>query len=191
MTSKTSQQQDLLPMELPLTQYAEGFPAKTLVSREKALDSMESVAVFGRKSTDLLAKFDPVSYSWKTSQTCWLAQPSNQGLGLAEFSGTWPDAGTMRNGETFRHGSWGFLMAESASGLWPTPSKNDGRGFYRISSASAKRRSSGETKRQLHWLHRAILMSGREGTFVANPRFSMELMGFPKSWVDLGPVATP
>jgi hypothetical protein len=42
---------------------------------------------------------------------------------LAEYSETWPSAGMMRNGKTYRRQPWALPIAESASGLWPTPIK--------------------------------------------------------------------
>ncbi len=190
-TCENSPRQNLLPMELPLTSLQAASHAKTFPSQAKAPASLAQEVGFGPRSIDLLAKYDRNSSSWRTSQTCLLALADSQADGFAEFSGIWPSAGMMLNGVSYRLGSWDSLMGEIVSGLWPTPSKNDGRGFYRISSASTRRRASGKTKRQLHWLHRAILESGREGIFVANPRFSMEIMGFPPSWVDLEPEETP
>jgi hypothetical protein len=45
-------------------------------------------------------------------------------------------------------------------------------------------RSSGATKRQLHWLHHAVLKQSRPGNWTGNPRFAMTLMGFPTWWLD-------
>lgn len=177
---------ELQSMSLP-----EGFHAKTSALPESKLDLVQERAQdYGPKSSDLLAKYDHATSSWRTSQLCFLAQVNGEADGLAEFSGTWPNAGMMQSGVTYRLGLWDSLMSESVSGLWPTPSKNDGRGFYRISLRSAKLRAFGRIKRQLHWIHRAVLMQSLPGNWTANPRFSMELMGFPNWWVDLPPAET-
>ena len=171
--------------ELPLMSSREAFHAKTLAAQESKLAlGMAPAAVCGPSVSDWLASYDPNTQSLKTSQTCLVALLSGQVDGLAEFCQTWPASGSMQNGEIYRHGQWDYLMRESVSGLWPTPSKNDGRGFYRLSHRSAVLRSTGKPKRQLHWLHRAVLMQDRPGDWSANPRFSLSLMGFPTSWLD-------
>ena len=184
--------QGLLPMELPSMSSQAGSHAKTLAMPESsAAWAKEPGLASGLKSSVWLANYDPATSSWRTSQHCLLAQANGEADGLAEFSETWPIAGMMRSGATYRVGSWESLMAESASGLWPTPSKNDGRGFYRLSHRSALLRSTGVVKRQLHWLHRAVLMQSLPGDWTANPRFSLNLMGFPSWWLDLEPAETP
>lgn len=177
--------------ELPLMSSRVGFHARTLALPENsAAWAKEPDQDFGPKLSDLLASYDRNTSSWRTLQRCFLAQAEGQADGLAEYSETWPNAGWMQNGATYRHGLWDTLMAESVSGLWPTPNKNDGRGFYRLSHRSAKLRSSAGTKRQLHWMHRAVLMQDQSGDWTANPSLSLELMGFPTSWLDLEPAET-
>ena len=184
--------QDLLPMELPSMSSPGASRAKTLALPEGSAAWEKAPApASGPRSSDLLASYDRATSSWRTSQRCLLAQVSGEADGLAEFSETWPSAGIMLNGETFRLGLWDCLMSASVSGLWPTPSRRDGQGFYLISHRSAKLRSSGLIKRQLHWLHRAVLMQSRPGNFTGNPRFAMGLMGFPSWWVDLGRLEMP
>lgn len=122
-----SPQQDLLPMELPAsTSLPGGSRAKTLALLESsAAWAKAPVPGSGPKSSDLLASYDPITSSWKTSQLCLLAQANGEVDGLAEFSEAWPNAGMMRNGETYRL-SWSVpSTAESAFGLLPTPSKSD------------------------------------------------------------------
>ena len=191
-TSEPSQPTLWQETELPSMSSRAASPAKTLARLESsAAWAKAPEADYGPKSSDLLASYDRNTSSWRTSQRCFLAQAESQADGLAEFSETWPSAGMMRNGEIYQVGLWENLMAESVSGLWPTPSKRDGRGFYRLSHRSAVLRSSGAVKRQLHWLHRAVLMQSHPGDWTANPRFSLGLMGFPSWWLDLGPAETP
>jgi hypothetical protein len=192
MTLEPSQPTFFDGMELPLMSSRAASRAKTLALPESSAEWAKAPGLAsGLKSSVWLANYDRNTSSWRTSQHCLLAQANNVADGLAEFSETWPSAGMMQSGATFQLGLWDSLMGASVFGLWPTPNTKDGRGFYRISHRSAKLRFSGKVKRQLHWLHRAILTQGREGTFLANPRFSMELMGFPTSWLDSVPAETP
>jgi hypothetical protein len=65
-----------------------------------------------------LARFDPVSSSWKTPQ-CSLVE------GLDKFSETWPRWGTMRNGVCWARTTPERPTSESESGSWPTPQAHD------------------------------------------------------------------
>jgi hypothetical protein len=126
MTLEHSQQGSLLLMELPLMSSPEDSRAKTLVSLESKQGlAKEQEADCGVNASDLLASYDPVTQSLKTSQTCFLAQHSEEGFGLAEYSQTWPQSGMMRNGKIYQRQPWGLPIAESASGLWLTPTVQD------------------------------------------------------------------
>jgi hypothetical protein len=81
MTSEASQQLDLLPMESdPLTLSLAVSPAKTSrsLAARRALEA--HVAASGARSSDLLASYDRDSSSWKTSQTCLVAQASGRSM---------------------------------------------------------------------------------------------------------------
>ena len=113
-------------MELPLMSSRAASRARTLALLESSAAWVkEPAAASGPRSSDLLASYDRNTSSWRTSQHCLLAQANGEADGLAEFSETWPSAGMMRNGKTFRRQPWALPIAESASGLWPTPSKSD------------------------------------------------------------------
>ena len=113
-------------MELPLMSSRAASRARTLALLESSAAWVkEPAAASGPRSSDLLASYDRNTSSWRTSQHCLLAQVNGEADGLAEFSETWPSAGMMRNGKTFRRQPWALPIAESASGLWPTPSKSD------------------------------------------------------------------
>lgn len=113
-------------MELPLMSSRAASRARTLALLESSAAWVkEPVPVSGPRSSDLLASYDRNTSSWRTLQHCLLAQANGEADGLAEFSETWPSAGMMRNGKTFRRQPWALPIAESASGLWPTPSKSD------------------------------------------------------------------
>lgn len=102
-TSESLQPPDLLPMELPLTSSAAASRVKTSASPEKsAAWAPKHDLAYGLKSPVLLAKLDQNSSSWRTSQTCLLAQAESLADGLAEFSETWPRSGMMQSGTAFQ-----------------------------------------------------------------------------------------
>lgn len=127
-------QNALLPMELPLTLSAEGFPARILAQREKAQVLQGNAAGFGQRSPVLLANWNQVSSSWKTSQHCLVE-------GLETFSETWPRSGMMRNGTAYQLHTLAPLTGATASGLWQTPVSDDA-----VDRKAGKWNSRGEPK---------------------------------------------
>lgn len=124
MTLEPSQPTFFDGMELPLMSSRAASRAKTLALLESsAAWAKEPAAASGPRSSDLLASYDRNTSSWRTSQHCLLAQVNGEADGLAEFSETWPSAGMMRNGKTFRRQPWALPIAENASGCWPTITK--------------------------------------------------------------------
>lgn len=77
-----------------LTWFQAGFRARISAQPEPELESKENEAGSGVKCIGSFAKFDHVSYSWKTHQCSLFG-------GLEGFSGTWPRWGTMLGGECF------------------------------------------------------------------------------------------
>jgi len=92
----------------------EGFPAKTSVALERALESTENDLGCGWKWPESFAKWHPATSSWKTRQ-CSLLE------GLDEFSETWPRWGIMRDGECLVQSMPEHLIREIGSGFWLTP----------------------------------------------------------------------
>lgn len=155
--------------------------AKILAPRDGAPDYQESVLDYGGISLEPFAWFDQKSQCWRTWQLCFIA-------GWEEFSGTWPPSGMIGNGIAYQLSPLAWHTNGAGAGLWPTPQARDGRGHYMTTYESTKMRQ--KNKRQLHWIHHAILKQGLEGRWTANPRFSEEMMGVPHGWTDLGPSAT-
>ena len=113
-------------MELPLMSSRAASHAKTLARQESAQEWVkEPAAGCGPKLSDLLASYDPATSSWRTSQLCLVARLNNVADGLAEFSETWPIAGIMQNGKSYRRRTWARPIAAKGSGLWLTPRKSD------------------------------------------------------------------
>lgn len=96
-----------------LTWFLAASPARTFPLPETAADWMGHDQVCGQKWRGSLAKYDPVSHSWKTAQLSLLGDSG-------EFSETWPRWGMTRAGEFYplptpAPGTYG-----NASGLLPT-----------------------------------------------------------------------
>ena len=193
-----------------LTLFAGDSHAKTLALQENKREFVREPEVdCGPKSSDLLASYDRDTSSWRTLQTCFLAQLNGEAGGLAEYSETWPSAGMMRNGKTYRRQPWALPIAASASGLLPTPRANDSqkRGNFNIQElrngfpAAVKRvflptisknefkgASRDRYKGSTHFRGAKMsegLRNCEEDPIYLNPCFAEVVMGFPIGWTDL------
>ena len=158
-----------------------GFPCQDLSAAGKQAGIEGGLdRAYTSKCLELLASVCLDTQFLRTSQACLLA---SQDDGLLSFSMTWPRSGMMQSGTVCRLQALEWHTKETEFTFWPTPQAKDGQGYYITSSDSAKNRR--QNKRQMHWIHHAILTSGQEGKFTANPRFSEEMMGFPAGWTDL------
>jgi len=126
---------------------------------------------YGKKCAVLLAKYDQDSLLWRTSQTCLTVEKEG---GLAEFSGTWPRSGMMRNGIVYRLPPLVPRMSGKEYGSWPTPQASDNRKV--ISTFGSCLRSK-----------KAIPELGTLDGWI-NPVLSEWLMGYPDNWTDLSDV---
>jgi len=213
-TCEHSPPQGLLPMELPeSTSSRAGSRAKTLAQPESKLEwAKEPEAGYGPKLCDLLASYDLITSSWRTSQRCLLAQDKNEADGLAEFSETWPNAGMMRNGRIFPLEPWALHTLESVSGLLPTPRKNDSQkrgnfdmhqsrngfpaavkrlflptiGKQEPKGASRKRFRGSEHFRGAK-MSEGLRICEEDPTYL-HPSFAEAVMGYPIGWTELGHV---
>jgi hypothetical protein len=93
---------------------AAASPARTSASPEKAQALKALARDYGASTPELLAKYDPATSSWRTSQLCLDGE-------LSEFSETWPRSGLIRNGTAYQLPPLVRLTDEIGSGLWPTP----------------------------------------------------------------------
>jgi hypothetical protein len=212
MTLEPSQQTFWPETEfLALKSSPEASHAKTLAQQESALELLrEAGQGYGLKSSVWLASYDRDTSSWRTSQTCLLAQAESLGGGLAEFSGTWPSAGMMRNGKTYQHQPWALPIAENGSGLWPTPRKTmmpNSKAFiaagkidslvtavqmwptptacmHKGSSPAALTRKNGRDRSNDRLDH---CLQALEGSGKLNPPWVEWLMGYPIGHTDLQP----
>lgn len=95
-----------------------GFRAKTSALQEKEPASLVNAPACGLKWRASLAKFDPVSCSWKTVQLSLLEDSELSSV-------TWPRSGMTADGQC-----WELPMSERRtsgidSGFWPTPVASD------------------------------------------------------------------
>jgi hypothetical protein len=162
-----------------LTSCVEGSLVKTSVSQERAQVLTESEADYGRSSHESLAKYDPVSRSWKTHQYSLFG-------GLTEFSETFPRWGTMRNGELSERTMSEQIIKGKESGYWPTPCASDTRGLNNYEKTIARLRN-GESAHLGQLPNFLMVLTGKRGRM--NPRFSEKMMMWPEGWANSKPLA--
>jgi hypothetical protein len=104
--------------ELQLTPSVAASPAKTLAMLESALALKVKGLVCGESTGDLLARYDPASSSWRTSQACLVS-------GWEPFSETFPRSGMTLSGIAYQLAPSAPLTGGTGSGLLPTPRAND------------------------------------------------------------------
>jgi len=159
-TSVNSPPTGLLPMELPLTRYAEGSRARTSQTLASRLALRVSEAVSGLNTPVSLANYDPASSSWKTSQRCLIE-------GWTVFSETWPRSGMMRSGIAYQLAPLAPLTSGTGFGSWPTPNAAP-----LTNSTSLRCSGDGRTKpNKLGW---AVAMWPTPTTFYTRENWSIE-----------------
>lgn len=167
-----------MQMELPeLMSLQAASPAKTYPKQATSAELVKGhEAGYIKRSLDFIASYDPLTSSWKTSQHSLVAQGNDLGGGLAEYLATWPNSGLMRNGKTYRRGTWASRTIGSVSGLLPTPLKSDMQASF---SAGTVRRVMKRAKQE-HLCYRPIVMGWDRHQIVT---LYERVMGFPTSWV--------
>lgn len=112
-------------------------PVRTSAPPDKAPALTASAQDSGARWPGSLAKYDPLTSSWKTPQSSLLA-------GLDAFSGTWPRWGTMRIGECSERTTRAPLIGETESGSWHTPTVKDRYGASPKEIEMMTRQAAGE-----------------------------------------------
>lgn len=147
-----------------LTAYLEGFRAKTLAARERVMGLKVESQDCGLKCSELLAKYDQNSCSWKTQIDLF---PED----LAGFSETWPLSGTMRNGCAYERENVGRTMLGRAYGFLPTPTAHNAKeGAY-----------------PAEYTRKTPTLATHAGGKI-NPEWTEWLMHWPTGWTDLKPL---
>jgi len=162
-----------------LTWYRAGFPARTFQPPDAGQASTANAAAYGGKWPGLLARYSPITHSWKTPQGL-LWQDLEQSLE------TWPHWGSMRNGECWKRPMLALPTVEPDSGYWPTPNALP-------ASNSLALQCSGDGRRKPNKLGWAVAQRGWLGAQapgIVNPEFAEWLMGWPLGWTAYAPLAT-
>src|SRR3954467_7288169 len=107
-----------------LTFSLEDSLARISVAPENAPASADPKADYGQNTHGSFGRFDPGTYLLRT---CQLSLLTDQ---CGEYSGTWPRAGTMRNGRLYAQKTLVFPIAASAYLLWPTPTAGDAPRYW-------------------------------------------------------------
>ena len=179
-----------------LTLYLAGFHAKTsvLLGKEQALT--ENARECGHTWRESLAKFDPVSSSWRTVQLSLLED-------LGESSVIWPRSGMTVNGQCWELPTLEHRINGIDSGLWPTPtvcgnynrkgaSKTSGDGLatavFKCATPTARDWKSGKASQATMEKNSRPLSEQIGGSL--NPPWVEWLMGWPEGWTDLKPLET-
>jgi hypothetical protein len=98
--------------------FREDFLVRTSPLQEAETDSMESAPDSGERWLASFATWNHDTSTWRTAQRSLLG-------GLEEFLETWPNSGSMRNGECWERPTLELHTSESESGLWQTPVADD------------------------------------------------------------------
>jgi hypothetical protein len=162
-----------------LMSYRAAFHVPTSQPLEKERELMGKPLECGEKWHGSFAKLDPNSSLWKTHQCSLLGD-------LDEFLGTWPQWGSMRDGECWERQTLAHLTKETEFGLsqntpppsqkWPTPKTRDWKDGT----------SQGTMNRQSPDLGKVVGQSKETGSL--NPNWVEWLMGWPIGFTDLKPL---
>ena len=104
-----------------LTWCQEVSRARTSALQEKVPALTEQDQACGPTWRGSLARFDPVTSSWRTAQPSLLED-------LGESLVIWPRSGMTANGLCWELPMSGHRISATGSGLWPTPMAADSRG---------------------------------------------------------------
>lgn len=188
-------EQGSLPMELPSMSSPAASHVRTSPSLANALVSKVRDLVSGESTGASLAKFDPDTFSWRTSQACLVS-------GWEPFSETFPRSGMMRSGTVSQLRPSAPLTAETAFGSWPTPRAHDaGADFAKLdrsktglSLATAVRLWPTPANRDYRYPNAKPYSErggGKKGEQLpnvvggpVNPTWVEWLMGFAAGWTD-------
>ena len=101
-------------------QSLEDFHVLTCPSQAKKKESSkETDPGFSTNTSALLAKYDPDTSSWRTSQACWITGQ------WALFSENFPKSGCLVNGECFQRQEWEVPISAKEFSSWPTPTTQE------------------------------------------------------------------
>ena len=142
-------------------------------------DCLEPGVDSGTSSPESLAKWDPVTLSWRTLEPSLLEEST-------KFSGRWPTSGMMRNGLLYPRAPWVQHTHVKECSFWPTPTASSWGTAGATATVRARIADGTVTVREGQYMRNG--QNGRK-----NPEWSESLMGLPLGWTEIEtrPSATP
>jgi hypothetical protein len=136
----------------------------------------------GRRFAVLWAKWNPATFSWKTS--LGYSMPAEDS---ATSSLTWPASGLMRNGSVYQLSRLVPRTIGKESGLWPTVQTTDAMMSRRHGYTFEGH--AGTTLTDAVLIHHDAMPDRQRGERIPsplapNPAFCERLMGFPEGWTE-------
>lgn len=167
----------------------EDSPVRTSAKLESELASVELEADSGESLPEPFAHFDQSTWSWRTSK-------DSSTEDSMKFSGTWPRAGMMRNGQCFERATSVSRTEDPGYSLWPTPVVSDSRSSARGTTKTGVMHSGQamlDVVRRFHQVRKTPKPFGKPGPHpvALHPVFIERLMGFPEGWTEFEYSETP
>ena len=143
--------------------------------------------VFGQKSCDSFARYDPSTHSWRMSQQSLLE-------GSTECLQTFPSSGSMRNGRLYQRPMSARHICVGGGGAWlPTPTA----GTYGSCQGGSAGRAGQKNRPSLHTMARQGLWPTIRASKIReevvgslNPAWVEWLIGWPLGWTACEPLET-
>ena len=164
-----------------LTWFLAGFPVRILVQQERGSELMVNEVDYGKNLSESLAKYDPVSHSWKTHQFSLAGD-------LELFSETYSNWGMMRNGQLLEVKTPKWILTEREYGLLPRPCAGD----YRRGTVQNYQKLKAYLLRHQLSLQDVLNMIGLENGEhgQTDPIYTEIAMDWPIGWTALRPLET-
>lgn len=134
----------------------------------------------GRTPFASLEKCGPDGFYWKMCQGSFVTVMPDR------FTEAWPKAGMMLDGIAYLLPRLDWTIGARGGGLLPTPTANDGPGYYVTTQRLAQQRAKRVWGPSYWAVYGTVLHALKRGW--ANPRFSEAMMGWPIGWTDLEPL---
>jgi hypothetical protein len=158
-----------------LTLFAVDTHANPLASSENDMAQMIT-AICGHSCSTPFAIYDQNTQSWKTYEATCL-------LDLEPFLQTWPQSGSMQNGECYEQPTLARHTDENECLSWPTPTASN---WLTTTTVHNTRTRLSNGQKYSARLVQALALREPTAIGYVNPEWLEWLMGFPTGWTDLG-----
>lgn len=152
-------------------------PANHSLSLARTKEQMTR-EICGQIPYESLAKYDPDTHAWRTSQTSLFTTTPEL------FSLDWPRSGTIVNGILYRRLSLEHHTSERESGYLPTPTAREHRDWSQVQILASLDKGDGVAKRICKIGLELNLLTPTDIVGI-HPFFVERLMGFPIGWTEL------